>query len=124
MGRGRSGAKKKAAATAELARQAAQEEEENRRRQEETKAKSKPATGTKVQQEYIDFVKKQLNIDLEKARDTYFDNKRYFNIDTREISRSDLAAIKRLAQTTPGGFEVSFQENGAYRLAVIVKRRK
>ena len=81
-------------------------------------------SGTALQSNYIEYVKKQTGVDLSKARDTQFDTKQYFNIDTRDISRNDLATVKRLAQQYPGNYDVSFEDNGANRIAIRVKRRK
>ena len=92
--------------------------------QKEDLAKKLPTYGDKVQNAYIDYVKKQTGIDLTPARDTYFDNHKGFNIDTRKLSPSDLSTIKRLAQTYPGGYEVRFSANGATRLYIAVERKK
>jgi hypothetical protein len=90
---------------------------------EETQRKL-PTYGDKVQSAYIEYVKKQTGIDLTPARDTYFDNRKGFNIDTRALSPSDLNQIKRLAKTYPGGYDVRFAENGATRLYIAVERKK
>lgn len=92
--------------------------------QKEDLAKKLPAFGDKVQNSYIDYVKKQTGIDLTPARDTYFDNRKGFNIDTSKLSPSVLSTIKRLAQTYPGGYEVRFAPNGATRLYIAVERKK
>ena len=92
--------------------------------QKEDMAKKLPTYGDKVQNSYIDYVKKQTGIDLTTARDTYFDNRKGFNIDTRKLNPSALSTIKRLAQTYPGGYEVRFSANGATRLYIAVKRKK
>lgn len=92
--------------------------------QKEDMAKKLPTYGDKVQNSYIDYVKKQTGIDLTPARDTYFDNRKGFNIDTRRLSPSALPTIKRLAQTYPGGYEVRFSANGATRLYIAVERKK
>lgn len=90
---------------------------------EETQRKL-PTYGDKVQSAYIEYVKKQTGIDLTPARDTYFDNRKGFNVDIRAISPPDLAQIKRLAKTYPGGYGVSFSANGATRLYIAVERKK
>ena len=92
--------------------------------QKEDLAKKLPTYGDKVQSSYIDYVKKQTGIDLTPARDTYFDNRKGFNIDTSKLSPSALSKIKRLAQTYPGGYEVHFASNGAARLYIAVERKK
>lgn len=86
--------------------------------------KKLPTYGGKVQSAYIEYVKKQTGIDLTPARDTYFDNRKGFNIDTRALSPSDLSQIKRLAKTYPSGYDVRFAENGATRLYIAVERKK
>ena len=86
--------------------------------------KKLPTYGDKVQTAYIDYVKRQIGIDLTPARDTYFDNRKGFNIDTRKLSPSDVNRLKRLAQTYPGGYDVRFSPNGATRLYIAVERKK
>lgn len=86
--------------------------------------KKLPMYGEKVQLAYIDYVKNQLGIDLSKARDTYFDNRKGFNIDTSKLNPSELNQVKRLAQTYPSGYEVRFSANGATRLYIAVSRKK
>lgn len=90
----------------------------------EENRKKYPMYGDKTQQGYIDYVKKQTNIDLTPARDTYYDNRKGFNIDTRKLKPGDLNEIKRLAQRYPGGYEVSFEDNGATRVYIAVRRSK
>lgn len=92
--------------------------------QKEDLAKKLPRYGDKVQISYIDYVKKQTGINLSPARDTYFDNRKGFNIDTRKLSPSAVNQIKRLAQEYPGGYEVRFSPNGATRLYIGVERKK
>lgn len=92
--------------------------------QKEDLAKKLPKYGDKVQSSYIDYVKKQTGINLSPARDTYFDNRKGFNIDTRKLSPSAVNQIKRLAQEYPGGYEVRFAPNGATRLYIGVERKK
>ncbi len=92
--------------------------------QKEDLLKKLPTYGDKVQNSYIDYVKKQTGIDLAPARDTYFDNRKGFNVDTSKLSPSALSTIKRLAQTYPGGYEVRFAANGAARLYIAVERKK
>lgn len=86
-------------------------------------AKKLPAYGDKVQTAYIDYVKRQIGVDLAHARDTYFDNRKGFNIDTRKLSPSDVNRMKQLAKTYPGGYDVSFSPNGATRLYIAVYRK-
>lgn len=86
--------------------------------------KKLPTYGDKVQTAYIDYVKQQTGVDLGKARDTYFDNRKGFNIDTSKLNPSELATVKRLAQTYPAGYEVRFSPNGATRLYIAVERKK
>lgn len=87
-------------------------------------SKKLPTYGDKVQRSYIEYVKKQTNIDLTPARDTYLDNRKGFNVDTSKLSPSAVNSIKRLAQTYPGGYNVHFSENGATRLYIGVERKK
>lgn len=82
-----------------------------------------PASGGKVQSAYIDYVRKQLNIDLSKARDTQFDDRNGFNIDTRKLTPSQYREIKSLAARYPGGYEVQFMSNGANRTYIRVRRK-
>ncbi len=77
-----------------------------------------------MQKSYIEYVKRMINVDLTPARDTYFDNRKGFNIDRRMLSPSDLNNVKRLAQTYRKEYEVWIAENGAYRLYIGVKRAK
>ena len=53
--------------------------------QKEDLSKKLPTYGDKVQSSYIDYVKKQTGIDLTPVRDTYFDNRKGFNIDTSKL---------------------------------------
>ena len=78
----------------------------------------------KVQESYIDYIKKQTNIDLSKARDTYFDNQKGFNIDERDLGKNDLWVIKSLQRQYPGGYDVQFIQNGATRIYIQVSRKK
>lgn len=87
-------------------------------------AKKLPTYGDKVQQGFIGYVKKQTGIDLTPARDTYFDNKKGFNIDTRKLKPNQLNEIKRLVQKYPGGYKAEFGLNGAYRVRIGVSRPK
>lgn len=77
-----------------------------------------------MQESYIDYVKRQINIDLSKARDTQFDNRNGFNIDTRKLTPSQMNALKKLNQQYPGGYEAAFMANGANRLYIRVRRKK
>lgn len=92
--------------------------------QKEELEKKLPTYGEKVQLAYIDYVKKQTEIDLAPARDTYFDNRKGFNIDTSKLKPGQLNEIKRLAQKYPGGYEVRFLDNGVTRLYIGVERVK
>lgn len=83
-----------------------------------------PMTGEKVQSEYIDYVKKQISVDLSKARDKTFDDKNGFNIDTRKLTRPQYAELQRLAQRNTGDYDVQLMSNGANRIYVRVKRKK
>lgn len=94
------------------------------KREKEELQKKLPVYGEKVQQAYIDYVKKQTDIDLTPARDTYFDNRKGFNIDTRALKPWQLSEIKKLSQKYPAGYEVEFYQNGATRVLIRVKRKK
>lgn len=96
---------------------------EKKKAEEET-SKNLPTYGNKVQAAYIDYVKKQTNIDLTQAKDTQFDDRKGFNIDTRALKPTELSRIIRLAQTYPGGYNVQFLENGYHRLYIQVERKK
>ncbi len=89
--------------------------------QQKSTTKIQPIKGKKVQKDYIDYVKKLTNIDLEKARDTYFDDVNGFNIDTRELKPNELRDLQSLAGKR-GGFDVSLAHNGANRLYIRVTR--
>lgn len=83
-----------------------------------------PSTGPKVQQAFIDYVKRQTKVDLGNARDTQFDNRAGFNIDTRQLTRNELFNVKSLLQRYSGGYDAEFTANGAYREYIRVKRKK
>ena len=87
-------------------------------------AKKLPTYGGKTQESYIEYVKKQTGIDLSQVRDTYFDTRKGFNIDARKASPNELNTVKRLARTYPGGYDVSFSDNGQHRIYIEVKRKK
>ena len=83
-----------------------------------------PTTGAKVQQDFIEYVKEQTNVNLTSARDTYFDTRSYFNIDTRKLDHNDLSRVQSLLMRGyDGGFDVTIMDNGAYRKAIYVKRK-
>lgn len=82
-----------------------------------------PTSGAKVQDAYIDTLKYYHGIDLTSARDTYFDNRRMFNIDTSKLNPSVRNQIRRYLTDVPM-FDVQVSENGANRLAIIVKKKK
>lgn len=90
----------------------------------EESKKKLPSVGKKVHDAFIDYVKKQINLDLSKARDTQFDNRNGFNIDTRKLSRNDLANLKNLTNKYPGGYQVNIMSNGVNRQYIQVKRKK
>ena len=81
-------------------------------------------SGSAVQQSFIDYVKRQTNINLGKARDPMFDTRRYFNIDTHDLGKNDLSTVKNLVRQYSGGYDVSFETNGAHRVAIFVKRKR
>lgn len=83
-----------------------------------------PRVGAKVHDDYIAFVKQQVKVDLSKARDTTFDNRNGFNIDTRRLDRNDLFKVKDLARKSYGDFNVEIVDNGANRLYIKVARKK
>ena len=88
-------------------------------------AEKKMATsGAKVQENFIEYVQKQTGVNLEKARDTQFDTRSYFNIDTRELGHNDLRTVQSLMRQYDGGYDVTITDNGAYRKAIYVKRKK
>lgn len=93
----------------------------------------KPAQGKVVQQDVINAFKYLLNVDLSKARDTQFDTRSMFNVDTREMGRGDMEEIRRyLARSNGivtnanrvGYYEVQLVENGAYRIGIQVRYKK
>ena len=85
-------------------------------------AKIKAKTGTQVQDAYIDALRIYHGIDLTNARDTYFDNRRSFNIDTRQLNPSVRSQIRGYLTNVPM-FDVQVLDNGAYRLAIVVKKK-
>ena len=95
-----------------------------KKKDEEEASKKLPTYGNKVQTAYIEYVKKQTNIDLTPARDTQFDNRKGFNIDTRALNPAELSSVIRLAQQYPGGYNVQFLENGYHKLYIQVERKK
>lgn len=85
-----------------------------------------PTVGPKVQAEYIDYVKKQIGIDLSKVRDTRFDDRNGFNIDTSQLTPSQHRALKNLTAKyqNKSEYDVQFMNNGAHREYIRVRRRK
>lgn len=140
----KSGSNSARAREAERAAEAARQAEEARRREEATREREreeraanaarerelkKPATGKVIQEDFIDAVKHYLNIDLSKARDTQFDSRSTFNIDTRELDRADLQDLRRFVESRGGKiqnrvvgyYDVKLVNNGANRLGIQVK---
>lgn len=87
--------------------------------------KKLPATGAKTQQDFINHVKNQIKVDLSKARDTQFDDKKGFNINTSKLSRNDLYSLQNYLNKFNGknGFDAQIDDNGANRLYIRVKRK-
>lgn len=85
--------------------------------------KKMPCYGSKVQDNFIKYIKTQINVDLEKARDTEFDTRKYFNIDLRKIGYNDYRKFQVLLSKYNGGYEVDITDNGQYRKAIFVKRK-
>lgn len=90
-------------------------------------AKAPAKTGTKVQAEFIEFVKKQINLDLGPFRDTQFDNRKGFNIETNRMSKTQLQSfdhfINKIQKDRYGPYEVNKQSNGVTRVYIAVSRR-
>lgn len=82
-----------------------------------------PKYGTKVQNSFIGYVKHMTNIDLEKARDTYFDDRKGFNIDTKKISKNNLNTVKQVVNRYDSGYDVNFSDNGPNRIKILVTNR-
>ena len=76
-----------------------------------------------MQDAYIDMLKYYQGIDLTNARDTNFDTRKYFNIDTRALNQSQMATFRSVAANVPF-FDISFSANGPYRLAIFVTHKK
>lgn len=124
-------ARRKAEEAAKKAAAERAEREKAEREARRAKDTKKPAQGKVVQQDVIDIFKQKLNVDVSKARDTQFDDRSGFNIDTRELGRNGLNEIRRyLAQNdgkiTPnanfaGHYEVRLEDNGASRVKVLVR---
>jgi hypothetical protein len=88
-------------------------------------AQKKMATsGTKVQQSFIEYVQKQTGVNLSSARDTQFDTRSYFNVDTRKLGSNGLRTVQSLIRQYDGGYDVTISDNGANRKAIYVKRKK
>lgn len=88
-------------------------------------SKEKMATsGAKVQENFIEYVQKQTGVNLASARDTQFDTRSYFNIDTRQLGNNDLRTVQSLMRQYDGGYDVTIADNGAHRKAIYVKRKK
>lgn len=82
-----------------------------------------PKYGTKVQNSFIGYVKHMTNIDLEKSRDTYFDDRKGFNIDTKKISKNNLNTVKQVVNRYDSGYDVNFSDNGPNRIKILVTNR-
>lgn len=89
----------------------------------DTESKKKMSKfGIKVQEDFIDYIKRQTNIDLTKARDTMFDTRKYFNIDVRNLGKNDLRIVQTFIDKYPGGYKVKIEPGGAYRKTIFVSR--
>lgn len=89
-----------------------------------------PSRGKVLQQAYIDFVKDTVNIDLQPARSTQFDNARMFNVDVRALGNGNtavgeqrLAELKNLNSRQYSPFSVRIESNGAHVYAIIVQKK-
>lgn len=82
-----------------------------------------PKYGTKVQNSFIGYVKHMTNIDLGKSRDTYFDDRKGFNVDTKKISRNTLNTVKQVVEKYDSGYDVKFSDNGPNRIKISVTNR-
>ena len=71
----------------------------------------------------VEEFKKYPNVDLNKVRDTQFDNRNSFNIDTRLLDRNDMNSLKSYINKNIGDYQVSMLDNGATRKAIYVKRK-
>ena len=58
------------------------------------------------------------------ARDTQFDTRSHFNVDARKLGSNELRAVQSLIRQYDGGYDVTIADNGAYRKAIYVKRKK
>ena len=85
--------------------------------------KKMATSGAKVQQSFIEYVQKQTGVNLSSARDTQFDTRSYFNVDTRNLGSNELRAVQSLIRQYDGGYDVTIADNGAYRKAIYVKRK-
>lgn len=81
-------------------------------------------SGAKVQQSFIEYVQKQTGVNLSSARDTQFDTRSYFNVDTRKLGINGLRAVQSLIRRYDGGYDVTIDDNGANRKAIFVRRKK
>lgn len=90
-----------------------------------------------MQQAFRDYIKEQLNIDLDAARDPEFDKRSYFNVDIREVVRIGSNATNYLSDANANPyfreirnhiaqyrnlFDVRIEQNGAYRFAFFVNK--
>lgn len=73
-------------------------------------------------EEITEYIKKQLNIDVTKARENMFDKRNGFNIDSRLLSGNEFNAIKELARSY-GGKKISVETNGANRYFIRLLKR-
>lgn len=83
-----------------------------------------PKAGKKLTQheEITEYIKKQTNIDVTKARENRFDKRYGFNIDSTLLSKSEFNTIKELASKY-GGKKISIETNGATRYFIRLLKR-
>ena len=86
----------------------------------------KETYGGKVQQNFIDYVKRMINVDLTKARDTMFDDRKGFNIDKSLMNKTDYQNFLYLLndlKKEKSNFNVQYLENGVTRYYIKVTEK-
>lgn len=87
--------------------------------------KSISSTNTLKTKDISSFIRTQIGIDIEKYRDNYtreMDKRSYINIDTRNMTNTDMLAIERLGNSYGGLFK--FQPNGVTVYSIRPIKRK
>lgn len=84
---------------------------------------------SRVQSDYVNYVREQIGVDLGQARDTQFDTRRYFNIDVRDLGGGNVETGNlrlrqlRTLNSRSSTYDVQVEPNGQYRYAISVKKK-